>query len=102
MTIFGHRKGSGKISDNTGVPGGLPEPPGGLMGLMGLKWRRGGAARAGRAPPPPLVRIGQGGGRRPPFLLSLYISTISRLLVMSPISSGTPKSFGTSKLIITV
>ena len=31
------------------------------MGLMGLKWRRGGAARAGRAPPLPLVRIGQGG-----------------------------------------
>ena len=46
---------------------GLPEPPGGLMGLMGLKWRRGGAARAGRAPPllspflPPLL-IGQGKG----------------------------------------
>src|SRR3954467_13655946 len=29
----------------------------------------------------------------------LYVSTISRLLVMSPISSGTPNSFGTSKLI---
>src|SRR3954469_24806952 len=27
----------------------------------------------------------------------LYVSTISRLLVMSPISSGTPNSFGTSK-----
>src|SRR3954464_1865471 len=32
----------------------------------------------------------------------LYVLTISRLLVMSPISSGTPNSFGTSKLIITV
>ena len=31
--------------------------------------------------------------------IDLYISTISRLLVMSPISSGTPNSFGTSKLI---
>ena len=28
------------------------------MGLMGLKWRRGGAAKGIRAPPPPLVRIG--------------------------------------------
>ena len=28
-----------------------------------------------------------------------YVSTISRLLVMSPASSGTPNSFGTSKLI---
>ena len=55
--------------------GGLPEPPGGLMGLMGLKWRRGGAARAGRAPPLPLLRIGQGGrGGAPPFLLSLHLS----------------------------
>src|SRR3954462_10687352 len=34
--------------------------------------------------------------------IDLCVSTISRLLVMSPISSGTPNSFGTSKLIITV
>ena len=57
------------ISGKTGVPEGLPETPGELMGLMGLKWRIGGAARAGRAPPLPLVRIGQGGrGGAPPFL----------------------------------
>ena len=31
--------------------------------------------------------------------IDLYVSTISRLLVMSPISSGTPNSFGTSKII---
>src|SRR3954470_521843 len=31
--------------------------------------------------------------------IDLYVSTISRLLVMSLISSGTPNSFGTSKLI---
>ena len=63
------------ISEKTGVPEGLPEPPEGLMRLMGPKWRRGGAARAGRAPPPPLVRIGQGGrGGAPPFLLSLHLS----------------------------
>ena len=34
--------------------------------------------------------------------IDLYVSTISRLLVMSPISSGTPNSFGTSKLNKTV
>ena len=50
---------------------GLPEPPGGLMGHSGPLWRRGEAARAGRARPHPLVRIGQAGGRCPPlsFLL---------------------------------
>ena len=31
-------------------------------------------------------------------IYDLYVLTISRLLVMSPISSGTPNSFGTSKL----
>ena len=31
--------------------------------------------------------------------IDLYASIISRLLIMSPISSGTPNSFGTSKLI---
>ena len=31
--------------------------------------------------------------------INLHVSTISRLLVMSPFSSGTPNSFGTSKLI---
>ena len=31
--------------------------------------------------------------------IDLYVSTISRLLVMYPISSGTPNFFGTSKLI---
>ena len=62
------------LSDVYRSTGGLPAPPGGLMGLMGPKWRRGGAARAGRAPPPPLVRIGQGGGGgAPPFLLLLFL-----------------------------
>ena len=31
--------------------------------------------------------------------IDLYVSTISSLLVLSPISSGTPNSFATSKLI---
>ena len=57
------------ISEKTGVPEGYRNPPGEVMGLMGLSGERG-AARRGRAPPTPLVRIGLGeGGRRPPFLL---------------------------------
>ena len=49
--------------------GGLPEPPppGGLMGLHGPWWEERGAARVGRVPRLPLVRIGLGGGRPPPF-----------------------------------
>ena len=40
------------------------------MGHMGLSGEREGQPKVGRAPPPPLVRIGLGeGGRRPPFLL---------------------------------
>src|SRR3954470_19335214 len=46
--------------------GGLPEPPGNLMGLIGPRWKRGEEARAGRAPLPPLVQIGQGEGAAPP------------------------------------
>ena len=54
MTIFGHRKGSGRVSDKTGAPGGYRNPPGGLMGLMGLMWRRGrGFHSRPRAPSPP-------------------------------------------------
>ena len=59
------------ISEKTGVQEGYRNPPGEVMGLMGPSGERG-AARVGRAPPPPLVRIGLGeGGRRPPFLLPL-------------------------------
>ena len=41
------------ISEKTGVPGGLPEPPGRVLGLMGLRGKERGAASMGRAPPPP-------------------------------------------------
>ena len=41
------------ISEKTEVPGGLPEPPGRVLGLMGLRGKERGAASMGRAPPPP-------------------------------------------------
>ena len=50
--------------------GRLPEPPGGLMGLLGPRGRREKEPGGGRAPLPLLVRIGQGkGGGAPPFPL---------------------------------
>ena len=46
------------------------------MGLMGLSGERG-AARRGRAPPPPLVRIGLGEGGAPlSFSLSPFLSPL--------------------------
>ena len=80
------------LSDVYRSTGGLQEPPGGLMGLMGLKWRRRGAAREGRAPPLHLVRIGQGGGR-PPFLplsllLPLLILQLGKEGVLLPVGVG--------------
>ena len=47
--------------------GGIPEPPRRLMGLMGPSGRRGEAAKGQPRPPPPQVRIGQGGGAAPPL-----------------------------------
>ena len=56
------------ISEKTGVPEGYRNPPGVVMGLMGLSGEREAARVVGRAPPPPLVRIGlgEGGGAAPP------------------------------------
>ena len=39
------------ISEKTGVPGGLPEPPGRVNGPHGPRWEERGAARVGRAAP---------------------------------------------------
>ena len=69
-TIFGHRKCSGEVSDKTGVSEGYRNPPGELMGLMGLSGERG-ATRAGRTPPAPWVGIGLGKGGSAPLSFSL-------------------------------
>ena len=48
--------------------GRLPEPLGNLMGLNGPSGGRGNEAKGQPRAPPSQVRIGQGGGRRPPPL----------------------------------
>ena len=50
MMVFGHRKCSGEVSDKPGVPEGLPEPPGEVVGLSGPEGRERAAARRWRAP----------------------------------------------------
>src|SRR3954468_2150414 len=50
------------ISDNTGVPEGLPEPPGEVMGLIGPEGRERAAAPGGAPPPPWGIQKGLGGG----------------------------------------
>ena len=73
------------FSEKTGVPEGYRNPPGRVMGLMGLSGEERGAASMGRAPPPPLVRIGLGRGRRPPsFLLPLPLPFPLSALPSSP------------------
>ena len=41
------------VSEKTGVPEGYRNPPGEIMGLMGLSGEREGQPKVGRAPPPP-------------------------------------------------
>src|SRR4051812_22582668 len=65
------------------------------MGHMGPKGKEEGAARTGRAPPPPLVRIGQGrggGGGAPlfPFPLPPSFSYKARERSPTPGGSRTP------------
>ena len=68
MTIFGHRNGSGGYRIYTGVSGGYRNPPGGYWASWAQLVEEERRPRGSHAPLPPQVRIGQGGGRRPPFL----------------------------------
>ena len=56
--------------------GGLPEPPGELMGLNGPWWERGGGGQVGGARPPSPIRIGGGA-----FLLSFSLFLLLLLLL---------------------
>ena len=47
------------VSEATGVPEGLPEPPGEVLGLIGPQWRGGGRPQE---VPPKGVLIGKRGG----------------------------------------
>ena len=68
MTIFGHRNGSEVYRVFTGVPGGLPEPPRGVIGPHGPIVGRAEAGQGvGR---PPLAQTEWARGVVPPFLLS--------------------------------
>ena len=69
--MFGHRKGSGRFWTDTGVPGGYRDPPGSILGLMGLSGRRGGAARAAARPSPSSPNWTRRGAAAPFFLLLL-------------------------------
>src|SRR4051812_9362506 len=55
------------VSEKTGVSEGLPEPPGEVLGLSGPEGRERAAAQEVARPPSWGVRIGLGGGARPPF-----------------------------------
>ena len=61
------------ISEKTGVPEGLPEPPGEVLGLSGPEGRERAAAQEVARPPSWGVRIGLGGGAAP-LSLSLSLS----------------------------
>src|SRR3954471_10079555 len=59
------------VSDNTGVPEGLPEPPGEVMALIGPRGEREGCARRWCTPPHEESELDKEGGRGPPFPLPL-------------------------------
>ena len=59
------------ISEKTGVPEGYRNPPGEVMGHMGLSGEREGLPEVGRVPPPPGPNWTRRGGRRPPSFLPL-------------------------------
>ena len=69
------------ILEKTGVPEGLPEPPGEVLSLSGPKGRKRTAAQEVERPLPWGVQIGLGRGRGPssPLPLPLLPSSHTRL-----------------------
>ena len=62
------------VSEKTGVPEGLPEPPGEVLGLSGPEGRERAAAQEVARPLPWGVQIGLGEGGAAPLSLSLSLS----------------------------
>ena len=69
MTTFGLRKCPGQVRAYTGVPGGYQNPPGELMGHMGLGGKRERGGHSGpRAPSPSGPNWTRRGAAPPSFL----------------------------------
>ena len=69
------------LSDIYQSTGGLPEPPRGLLGLMGPKWWKRRGSRRWRAAPLAPIQIDKGEGARPAFSFLLSTSSFPLLLV---------------------
>src|SRR3954471_12462802 len=77
------------VSDNTGVPEGLPEPPGEAMGLIGPRGEREGRAERWRAPPHGQSELDKEGGRSP-LSLSLSLSFLPPSSFLVGLGKGSP------------
>src|SRR3954467_7283761 len=92
--MFGLRKRSGSNRQFYRSTGGLPEPPGGLLGHSGPKERREERGkRWPRAPPLPSPNRTREGGRRPPFPSSPPLPSSPFLFqvgVLLPVGVGLP------------
>ena len=78
------------ISEKTGVPEGLPEPPGEVLGLSGPEGRERAAAQEVACPLPWGVRIGLGEGGAAPLSLSLSLSFLPPSLFLLGLGKGSP------------
>ena len=75
-----------EVSDIYRSTGGYRNPPGKLLGLMGLSGKERGRPGGGARPPLPQSELGKGRGRRPPF--SFLLSTSSFPLLLLGIGKG--------------
>ena len=78
------------ISEKTGVPEGLPEPPGEVLGLSGPEGRERAAAQEVARLLPLGVRIGLGEGGAAPLSLSLSLSFLPPSLFLVGLGKGSP------------